>query len=96
MLRYILGSGTYGNVENRVHNKVGDLGGGVRGKLRYAGRRLVLPMSTVKRAFPFFYKHKILLPFLPVYRTFKGLRRNRGRLGKEWETLKGKPERRKE
>ncbi len=68
MLDYILTSGTYGTTEQRVANGVKRLGGGVRGKLRYMCRRLFPPMQTLLTVYPFFARHKYLIPFLPIYR----------------------------
>ena len=38
-------------------------------------QRIFLPMESIRRVYPFFYKHKILIPFLPLYRIIH-LRRN--------------------
>ena len=72
MLEYILSSGTYGTWDHRVQNRLSRLG---YGKLRYAWERLIEPFNknswnyqTWVRLYPFFYRHKILLPFLMVPR----------------------------
>lgn len=78
MLAYIIASGTYGLYENKVSNKVESFGGGARGKLRYFLTRLFIPMDTIRTAYPVVYRHKILLPFLYVYRIIKGLTFRRG------------------
>ena len=87
MLDYILSSGTYGTVQNRVKNQVRSYGGGPVGKLRYACSRIVLPMDTVRSAFPQFANHPILLPFLPGYRLYRSLAERRGNVGAELRTL---------
>ena len=69
MLDYILDSGTYGTVEHSVENAVEKQGG--RGK--YLMSRLFLPMESMKMGYPFFYRHKALLPALFVYRIGRGL-----------------------
>ena len=90
MLDYILSSGVYGTLDHRVENRLQKYGGG---KLRYALRRVTVPMSkknpeyyAVASYFPFFYKHKILLPLLPAWRILRGLKS--GRLAAEVKTLK--------
>ena len=62
-LDYYIFSGTYGNLYNKVTNKVDD-----GGKLSYLFKRLFPSMNGIKKSYPFFYKHKILLPFLFIYR----------------------------
>lgn len=71
MLHYIIGSGVYGTFENRINNYVERHGNGLLGKARYLLYRTFLPMPTIKRVFPIFYKYKILLPFLPMYRVIR-------------------------
>lgn len=87
MLEYILSSGTYGTVEHRVSNKVRKLGGGLRGRAKYLLSRIFLPMESIKSAYPFFYKHKILLPVFFFYRIGKGLMIRRRMVIVELKTL---------
>ena len=87
MLEYVISSGTYGTVQNRVKNKVGGYGGGSWGKIRYALSRVFLPLETVRTGFPVFYKYPVLLPFLPLFRLFRGLIRHSGRLKSELKAL---------
>ena len=87
MLEYVLSSGTYGTVQNRVKNKIRKYGSGPFGKLRYVMSRLFLPMDTVRSAFPLFTKYPILLPFLPFYRVFRGLTVRRPHLRAELKAL---------
>ena len=89
MMEYILSSGTYGTVQNRVENGIRKYGSGPFGKLRYVMRRLFLPMDTVRAAFPLFAKYPILLPLLPFYRVFRALRSRKGRLQAELKALTG-------
>ncbi len=87
MLDYILSSGTYGTIEHRVSNKVRKLGGGLRGKGKYLLSRMFLPMESIKSAYPFFYKHKILLPVFFFYRIGKGLTLRRRMVMTELKSL---------
>ena len=68
MLDYIVYSGTYGNINHAVDNKVQKYGGGKKGKRKYIMSRLFLPMDEIKAYHPFFYRHKVLLPCLFFYR----------------------------
>ena len=68
MLEYIIFSGTYGNIKHSVDNKIEKYGGGKKGKRKYILSRLFLSMEDIKAYYPFFYKHKILLPGLFFYR----------------------------
>ncbi|MBQ4312285.1 MAG: nucleotidyltransferase family protein [Oscillospiraceae bacterium] len=89
MLGYILSSGTYGTFINSVSNK---LRKNRWSKARYMLYRFFVPVSPKNKdysmfagEYPFFYKHKILLPLLPLYRTVRGLRS--GRLKTELKAL---------
>ena len=61
-LKYIISSGVYGTVDNLFAGRVED------GKLKYVLRRLFPPMKELRITYPFFYRHKILLPALFFYR----------------------------
>ena len=81
MLDYILSSGVYGTIEHEMKNKIAKHGGS---KLRYALHRFFVPVSEKNpsyfgfaAAYPFFYRHKILLPLLPFYRTFRSIKAGR-------------------
>lgn len=73
MLEYIVFSGTFGTTEHSIENKIINHGDGLSGKIKYLLRRLFPPLVGIKETYPFFYKHKILLPFLTIYRFGKGL-----------------------
>ncbi len=88
MLDYVIGSGTYGTIDNQVKNKINKLGGGKAGKIKYVFTRLFPPMDFVKDGYPFFYRHKVLLPILPLFRIGRGLIINRAHVIKEIKTLK--------
>ena len=78
-------AGTYGSFENQILNNVRSSGGG---KLHYMFRRIVLPMEVVAHDFPFFFRHKALLPILPFYRLYKATRKERVTIGRELKILK--------
>lgn len=74
MLDYVMSSGTYGTVQNRVKNKIAAYGGRC-GRLRYMLGRFLVPFRRSNEyydgyaaAYPLFYRHKLLLPLLPFYR----------------------------
>ena len=74
-LDYYIFSGTYGNLENKVENTVKSYGdrNSFSTKLKYMADRVFPPMRVVEAAFPFFYRHKYLLPVLWVYRPILAL-----------------------
>ncbi len=81
LLEYILSSGVYGTMGHRVENKMRSNGWG---KIRYMMNRFFVPVSKKNRnydgfagAYPFFYQHKIFLPLLPFYRTFRAMKAGR-------------------
>ena len=73
MLDYMIYSGVYGNIQNKIKNHVADCGGGKIGKVKFLFKNLFLPMHRVKIYYPLFYKYKVLLPFLPLYRIGRSL-----------------------
>ena len=77
MLDFILRSGTFGTMENEVQQQVERLGGGIRGKLRFAKERILLTEKGIESAYPFFYRHKVLIPFLYPYRVWRAFFRSR-------------------
>ena len=87
MLEYVLSSGTYGTIQNKVDNGIRQFGGGITGKMRYLFSRVFVPMETVKAYYSLFAKVPVLLPFLPLYRLYRGLT-NRGKKKKMQKELK--------
>ena len=87
MLEYMAEAGTFGTVNNAVSNRVEALGGGMRGKLRFAKERILIPMKTLESAYPFFYRHKALIPFLYPYRAWKLFFRSREKAAAELKAL---------
>ncbi len=70
MLECFLSAGAYGTMARGIQNSAEK-----KGKRRYILRRIFLPMEQVRENAPFFYRHKILLPLLPVYRLVRGRKR---------------------
>ena len=91
MLDYILDSGVYGNISNRVKNRMREQHWT---KLQYMLDRLSVPIRKTDPAYtayaeqyPLFYKHKILLPILPLYRALRSAKS--GRFLKELKAIFG-------
>ena len=89
MLDYILGSGVYGTVDNRVKNQMKKNHWTV---LQYIRSRFCVPVSRADKSYdafadmyPVFYKYKILLPLLPFYRIFRAAKA--GRFRREWKAV---------
>ncbi len=96
MLDYILSSGTYGTVQNSVNNKMKKMGGGLKGRFRYLYKRFFVPVrrsdpayESFEKQYPFFYKHKLLLPLLPFCRLTRALKSGRRRILAEIRTALG-------
>jgi len=87
MLEYILDSGTFGTMENAVRYRVKAMGGGPSARLRYVFRRVFLPMEDVRSNYPFFYRHRVLLPALLVYRVGLALTSRRRKVLREISVL---------
>lgn len=92
MLEYYLSSGTYGNKVNFVKNKKDQLFGEDTevSKAEYLWKRLFPPMEHYKNYFPFFYKHKILLPVGWGYRLFRMMLFRRKRYVAEMNVIRKK------
>ncbi len=81
MLEYILSSGTYGNITNRIQNKMRKK---KWNRLWYMLDRFSVPVSKKNKLYaayaaqyPFFYTYKVFLPVLPVYRTVRSMKEGR-------------------
>ena len=86
-------SGTYGSVESKVTNKVSAMvseGEAVSGstKLKYLWRRIFPDLEVFRVYFPFFHRHKWLLPVGYVYRLINRAIVHRNQLKRELKTLK--------
>lgn len=90
MLDYYISSGTYGSKSNDVKNGVLSRGGGLKGKVGYFLYRAFMPSEEIKESFPFVYRTKVLIPFLPMYRLVRGVLFRRRRMGEELKALFGR------
>jgi hypothetical protein len=76
---YFAGSGTYGTETNKIVNRIRDHqteGGTLTAgtKLKYCLRRLFPDMDFIRRRYPFYYRHKWLLPYFYVWRIlYRGI-----------------------
>lgn len=72
MLAYILGAGTYGTLNNRVRNDIIDVVKEeeihVSTKVKFCILRMFPGIDYMRKYYPFFYKYKLLIPFLWIYR----------------------------
>lgn len=86
-LQYYLSSGVYGSFEHEIQNRMNKYrdkdGGFSLGK--YYLRRLFPEMKIYQNFFPFFYRHKYLLPVAWLYRLFRLLFVSRRRKKMLWE-----------
>lgn len=90
MFEYIVFSGTSGNFANEVENSLKKFGEGKKAKRKYILRRIFPTMKTIENLYPFFYRHKILLPALYVYRIGKAVSVSREKIAYELKVLKNK------
>ncbi|MGN0629920.1 MAG: nucleotidyltransferase family protein [Ruminococcus sp.] len=88
-LEYYMLSGTYGTIDqfsqrkiDTVHEQIG-----TKSRASYIWHRIFPPMETYKMYFPFFYKHKILLPVGWSYRLIRGVTVRRKKLKSEIKCL---------
>ena len=90
MLEYIAGSGTYGTTEQAVQNrlKVNPQSG-----LKYILSRIFLLMEEIRDKYPFVYRHKFLLPFLPLHRIIRAVKKRDIALGELRAVMKQKTSR---
>ena len=90
MLDYILSSGKYGTIQNKVDNGIDRFGGGFLGRSRYFLCRVFLPMDVVRTYYPLFDKIPILLPVLPIYRLYLGItdKKKRKRAQRELKAIR--------
>ena len=76
LLGYLMGSGTYGTMENRINRKLEKLqqkDGPLTlwTKIRYVWRRLFPDRASMERYSPFCQKHGWSIPFFWIYRIIK-------------------------
>ena len=72
MLDCMAEAGAYGNSDIKVKNRVARHGGD---RSRYLFRRLFPSMTGIRARYPFFVKHRLLMPLLPFYRIGAALTR---------------------
>ncbi len=86
MLVYILGSGTFGNMDNLFAKELQKSESS--SKMQYYLKRIFPPVSTYQYSHPFVYKHKIVYPFFWLYRTAVNPIKHRKYLKKEVRSIK--------
>ena len=91
MLEYIMSSGTYGSIQNKVINR---LNGNSGSKLKYLVRRIFGPgrkdrdREHFEKTYAIFFKHKVLLPLLPFYRFICAFTKSPSRIKNETDVLR--------
>ncbi|MBE6861764.1 MAG: hypothetical protein E7497_02540 [Ruminococcus sp.] len=92
MLEYYLSSGVYGTTERFIKNRVNKFRkeNGISSKLHYIFRRLFPGIETYKSYYPFFYKHKWLLPIGWLYRLVRMVfsKKRRSSVSKEMDIVR--------
>ena len=90
-LNRIIMSGAYGKQELGVEsklNKMFETGESTKAiKWKYYFKRIFVSLDFIKDVYPFYYRHKILIPVLWVSRIFKALTVNRSRIKSEIKSL---------
>lgn len=82
---YMIGSGIFGTSQNRIRNS---LKKNSKNKVwHYIKDRLWINENMMEEYFPFFYQHRVLRLFLPLYRTIRGVLRHPKKLWWEWRIL---------
>lgn len=89
LLDYFIDSGTFGSVDHLVHNNINRSKGG---KISFIFRRAFgfkdgNYWDYLKQRHPVFYKYKILIPFLPLYRLVYGIIKYPKRIKEEFRVL---------
>lgn len=84
LLGDLLDTGAYGTLEKQVQNELKK----APSKWNYLLHRMFPPMAYYRTQYPFFYRHKLLLPFCLIYRAGRGLFVCRKRVWNEMKALK--------
>ena len=87
MLRYYLGSGVFGNMQNKVDNMIAREGGRFA-SLKYVFHRVFPPLEWYETYAPFYYKHRALIPFFVIKRGIVKVVRAPGRIISELKKVK--------
>lgn len=90
---YLAGSGAYGNAVQKINAQINGVGNVQKkttawDKFRYLWRRFFPPMDIIKKNYPFFYRHRLLLPVLWIYRLVIRLPKAFGKAWRELRSLK--------
>jgi len=94
LLSCFLCGGVYGDyrtgIVNRMAGKTGEKNREVtKGKkIKYIFNRIFPPIEYYRAAYPFFYKHRLLIPFCVVYRVFLALFKRNDFVKSELDALK--------
>lgn len=83
-LDYFITSGVYGTQDHRIENDLQKHGGSI---WKYLHRRLFPTMDGIQARYPFFYRHKVLLPVLWIWRPIRILVTERKKLLSEIRLL---------
>lgn len=81
-LDFLLTCGVYGTDKQQMKNRMKG-----NSKLTYLKERIFPSDEVYQDLYPFFYKYKVLLPFLPFYRLFLAIIRSPKRIWKEIKML---------
>jgi len=85
MLEYVTHSTVFGTYQHHLENEVRK-----KGRLRYFLSRLYLTRDEIQLGYPFFYRHRILLPIFPIYRLVNALINRRSTVMAEFEAMRAK------
>lgn len=86
-LEYYIGSCCHGTDENLMAVKLNS-DDSLTSKFRYVRKRLFPDEKTLEQFHPVVYRHRILYPFLLIFRPFKGLFITRKKLVREYKSLR--------
>ena len=87
---YMIGSGTFGTSQNRIRHCLEQIAADENNRNKtwcYIKNRLWLSESIMKENYPFFYHHRFLRLFSPLYRVVKGLVIHPKKILTEWRIL---------
>ena len=93
MFAFFAGSGTYGNIQNWVEHSLQGLPSqgnafGRASKRQYLRRRLFPDLEWFQECYPFFARHKALIPFFVLYRIARGVFFRRKQIQSEIQALR--------
>lgn len=90
-LNRIVMSGAYGKQDLGVESKLNKLletGESAKSvKWKYYFKRVFVPLDFIKDVYPFYYRHKVLIPVLWIIRICKALTINRNRITSEVKSV---------